>query len=102
MSYLKSPIRSARYAFMAGESGPIEPSPKICVVTPCRISPCERGSAISEVSECDSMLMKPGATASPVASMTLRAVAPWSAPTAATRSPRMATSARRGGPPVPS
>ena len=35
---------------------------------PWRISPCDRPSAISESVDQDSMLMKPGATARPVAS----------------------------------
>ena len=49
------------------------PSPKICVVTPWRISPCDRPSTSSDSVDHDSMLMKPGATARPVASITLAA-----------------------------
>ena len=60
--------------FMASLSGPIElPSPKISSVTPCRISPCDRPSASSESVDHDSMLMKPGATASPAASIVVLA-----------------------------
>ena len=49
MSYLMSPCCSTRRFFIASLSGPIElPSPKISSVTPCRMSPCERPSAISD------------------------------------------------------
>ena len=74
----------------------------ISVVTPCRISPCERPSTSSDSVDHDSMLMKPGATARPLASMTVAAVAPPRSPTAAIRSPRMPTSAARPAAPVPS
>lgn len=40
---------AARLHFRSG--GPIEPSPKICVVTPCRSSLIERPSAIRDASE---------------------------------------------------
>ena len=84
-------------------SGPIEsPSPKISVVTPSRISPCDRPSTIRDSTDQESMLMNPGATASPFASRTRVAEAFDRSPMAAIRSPRMPTSARRGGPPVPS
>ena len=56
----------------ASLSGPIEPSPKTSSVTPWRITPCDRPSSISDVSEWLSMLMKPGATARPVASTSWR------------------------------
>ena len=70
ISYFTSPICSTTRFFMASFSGPIElPSPKICVVTPWRISPCERPSTSSDSVDHDSMLMKPGATARPDASM---------------------------------
>ena len=48
----------------------------ISVVTPWRISLCERPSSISDSVDHESMLMKPGATASPFASMTVFAFAP--------------------------
>ena len=104
MSNLMSPICSThRAASSPSFSGPIDqPSPKICVVTPWRISPCERPSTISDSVDHDSMLMKPGATASPAASTTVVAAAPARSPTLAMRSPRMPTSARRPGAPVPS
>src|SRR4026207_180066 len=46
--------------------------------------------------------MKPGATMSPVASMTCAASPDRPGPTAAMRSPSSATSAARAGPPLPS
>jgi hypothetical protein len=84
-------------------SGPIEkPSPKICVVTPWGSSLWERPSTMSESVDQESMLMKPGATASPAASNVFPAVAFERSPTASIRSPRMPTSARRPSVPVPS
>jgi hypothetical protein len=103
ISNLMSPICSSARCFIAAFSGPIElPSPKICVVTPWRISPCDRPSAISDSVDHDSMLMKPGATASPAASTTVAAAAPERSPTPAMRSPRMPTSARLPAAPLPS
>ena len=59
-------------ACIAGVSGPIElPSPKICSVTPCFSSPSERGSWSMLMYEWLSMLMKPGATAMPAASISV-------------------------------
>ena len=67
MSYLMSPCSSTIRFFISSVSGPIElPSPKISSVTPWRMSPCERPSAISDSIAQDSMLMKPGTTARPV------------------------------------
>ena len=94
---LRSPCSSLRPALHLGVRGPIdEPSPMICVVTPCRISPCERPSTSSESVDHDNMLMKPGETASPVAST--RRV-PRAADEVADRGDPVAaepTSARRG------
>ena len=60
----------------------------ICVVTPWRISPCERPSAISDSVDQQSMLMKPGATARPAASIDGAAASAFErSPTAAMRSP---------------
>ena len=102
-SYLRSPCSSFMRRFISSVRGPIElPSPKISVVTPWRISPCERPSTISDSVDHESMLMKPGATASPFASTTMPAVAEDRSPTAATASPRTPTSARRPGRPLPS
>ena len=78
------------------------PSPITSRVTPCRISPCERPSAMSESVDQDSMLMKPGATARPLASRTVLACALFRFPIAAMRSPRMPTSTIRPDVPVPS
>ena len=103
MSYLMSPCCSTRRRFISSVSGPIEsPSPKTSRVTPCRISPCDRPSTMSDSVDHESMLMKPGATARPAASSTVGADARRRSPMAATRSPRMPTSARRPGPPRPS
>ena len=103
MSNLRSPICSVIRRFIASLSGPIDdPSPKICVVTPWRISPWERPSTSSDSVDHDSMLMNPGATAMFVASMDDAARAEARSPTAAMRSPRMPTSARRPGLPLPS
>src|SRR5215213_155781 len=80
----------------------MENSPNICVVTPCLISLRDRGSTIKDDSECESMLMKPGATAWPVASMITGELARLKLPTAVMRSPFIPTSARLGGRPLPS
>ena len=98
-----SPISSTMRFFMASLSGPIElPSPKISSVTPWRMSPCDRPSASSDSVAHESMLMKPGATARPAASMVVLAVSAERSPTRSMRSPLMPTSARRPGDPVPS
>ena len=103
MSYRMSPCSAMRRRFISLVSGPIdEPSPKISVVTPWRMSPCERPSTRSDSVAQESMLTKPGATARPVASTTAGASAADRSPTAAIRSPRMPTSARTPGAPVPS
>jgi hypothetical protein len=94
--------RSISSAFICALSGPIEPSPKTSSVTPCFSSPSDRPSAISDRSEWLSMLMKPGATTKPVASTTVGAFAFDSCPTAAIRSPWMATSLITPGDPLPS
>ena len=97
------PARAGIRCFISAFSGPYDqPSPKISVVTPWRMSPCERASTSSDSVAHDSMLMKPGATASPLASITSRALAAASSPTAAMRSPRRHRSAWYAGPPVPS
>jgi hypothetical protein len=67
----------------------------------CR-SPNERPSTIKDDSEWESMLMKPGATARPLASTIVGAVARLKLPMAAMRSALIPTSALRGGRPVPS
>src|SRR6187549_780271 len=98
-----SPCCARMRAFISAVRGPIEsPSPKISVVTPWRMSPWERPSAMSDSVAHESMLMKPGATARPRASTVARAFARARSPTAAMRSLRMPTSARRPGAPVPS
>ena len=103
MSYLMSSCSPVSRFFMASFRGPIdEPSPKTSVVTPCRISLWERPSAMRDSVDQDSMLMKPGATARPRASITVRARAFPSGPTAVILSPTMPTSALRGAPPSPS
>src|SRR5712692_5480303 len=102
MSYLMSPCCSSRSFFMRSFSGPSDhPSPNTSSVTPCRMSDCERPSAKSVSVAHDSMLMKPGATARPVASSS-RAPRSVIVPMAAMRSASMATSPRTEGPPVPS
>jgi hypothetical protein len=78
------------------------PSPKTSVVTPWRISLCDRPSAMSDSVDQDSMLMKPGATARPFASTTVRAPPLRPGPTAVILSPTIPTSALRGPPPSPS
>ena len=96
-------MRSYEATFIAALSGPIdEPSPITSSVTPSRISLCERPSCSNEVCDWLSMLMKPGATARPVALISLAAWAAPRVPTAATRSPLIATSPTNGLPPLPS
>ena len=77
-------------------------SPVISLVIPCVILLMARPSRSSGYSECPSMSIHPGETTRLVASMVSRACAPRSTPTAAIRSPRMATSPRYHGLPVPS
>jgi len=104
MEYLMSPCSSAISRFMASVSGPMdEPSPKTSRVTPCRTSLCARPSSMSDSVAQLSMLMKPGATASPRASISTRAGSPaGSVPTATMLSPAIATSPTIGAPPLPS
>src|SRR5687767_15069097 len=66
------------------------------------MSPCDRPSTSSDSVAHDSMLMKPGVTASPFASTTVPAGAPVRSPRATMRSPRMARSVRLPALPVPS
>jgi hypothetical protein len=100
---LESPWPSLIRTFITSVRGPMdEPSPKISVVTPWRISPCERLSTRRLSTDQESMLMKPGVTALPAAFTTVLACAFERSPTAATRSPRTPTSARTPGRPVPS
>ncbi len=80
-------------AFMASLSGPIDqPSPITSSVTPWRMSLCERPSSIRDSLAQDIMLMKPGATARPVTSISRSAVAPPMSPSAVILSSSMATS----------
>ena len=84
MSYLRSPWALRRRCFISSVSGPIEsPSPMIWVVTPCRISPCDRPSTSSVSVDHESMLMNPGATVRFVASTIVGAVAAERSRTAA-------------------
>jgi len=102
-SYLMSPCCDRASFFIASVRGPIDqPSPNTSSVTPCFRSLIERPSTMRESVAHDSMLMKPGATASPFASTTRTASDFERSPTAAIRSPRTPTSAFRPGAPVPS
>jgi hypothetical protein len=79
--------------FNSSLSGPIDsPSPMISVVTPWRISLCDRPSWINDTTDQESMLMKPGATTSPLASITVFAFAFLKSPSPAIRSPQIARS----------
>jgi hypothetical protein len=80
-------------AFWAGLNGPIDqPSPITSRVTPWRMSLCARPSRISGSAAQLSMLMKPGATASPRASISVLPRPDICGAIAAIRSPLMATS----------
>ncbi len=79
-----------------------EPSPYTSSVTPWRMSLSDRPSTRSDSVAHESMLMKPGDTAWPVASIVVAAMAPAKSPTPAIVSPAIARSATRGGPPEPS
>ena len=80
-----------------------EPScPTITVVTPWRITDSTRGSLNIVPSACEWMSMKPGATASPRASITSAASSPSRPPIATMRPAESATSASTPGAPVPS
>jgi hypothetical protein len=90
------------YAFNESLTGPIDqPSPRISSVTPWRMSDWERPSWMSEALAQHIMLMKPGATASPPASMVCRA-RPSTDPMSVMVSPLMARSPTKGAPPLPS
>jgi hypothetical protein len=78
------------------------PSPVISVVMPWVILLAARLSTRTLNSDWPSMSMKPGATTSLPASMRRVAFASFRSPMAAMRSPRMPTSARYQGAPVPS
>jgi hypothetical protein len=83
--------------------GAIEPpSPVTSVVIPWRIFDSTRLSTRRWSSDCPSMSMKPGARYFPAASTRRFADAFSRFPTAAIRSPRMPTSPRNHGAPVPS
>ena len=101
--YLMSPCASATFFFITAFSGPGDsPSPKISSVTPCRMSLCERPSAINDSVAQLSMLMNPGATARPVASISARPRALSNLPMAVMLSPSIARSATTGALPLPS
>ena len=92
--YLMSSCLASRAAFMAGVHGPmLVPSPITSSVTPCFRSESARPSWISDSLAQLSMLMKPGATAWPVASMRLPAIPAGGtpAPMALIRSPSIAS-----------
>jgi hypothetical protein len=102
MSYFTSACWAMNSFFIASLSGPMEtPSPNTSSVTPCFTSAMPRPSMMSDSVAQLSMLMKPGATAMPRASISVRP-RPRTSPTAAMRSPRMATSPILGAPPWPS
>ena len=82
IGYLMSPSRSRASRFISGVSGPIDqPSPITSSVTPCRMSLWPRGSSSSDSLAQLSMLMKPGATAKPLASIRRVAAAVVDGPT---------------------
>jgi hypothetical protein len=70
MSYLISPCKPRIASFRLSLHGPQDvPSPKTSSVTPCRTSLCARPSSIRDSTAQLSMLMNPGATARPAASI---------------------------------
>ena len=77
-------------------------APATIVVTPCRTTDSARGSAESELSPCEWMSMKPGATASPRASISTVPFARMRGATDTMRPALTATSATRPAVPVPS
>ena len=88
---------------MVALSGPSdEPSPSTSSVTPCRMSPCDLPSRRNALAVQLSMLIKPGETALPVASITVLPRSSVGAPRYEIRSPRMATVPTNGTPPLPS
>ncbi|MNC88464.1 hypothetical protein D3C83_42800 [compost metagenome] len=87
-SYLTSPWNCRSSAFIVSLSGPIDvPSPITSSVTPWRMSLCERPSSISDSFDQHIILIKPGAMASPAASITVGAEALLRSPIAAIVSP---------------
>ena len=98
-----SPCCSSCSARMLSFTGPMEePSPKTSSVTPCRMSPCERPSSMRDSVAQLSMLMKPGATASPDASISILAEAALKSPRVTMVSPAIAMSSGAPSAPVPS
>ena len=75
ISYLMLPCLFKASAFIESFIGPIDdPSPMISSVTPCFISLMALPSSIKEVVAHESMLIKPGATARPLASISFLAI----------------------------
>jgi len=98
-----SPWRLSISSFIAWLRGPMElPSPRTSRVTPCRMSLCERPSSINDALAQHIMLMKPGATARPAASISVCPLALPSEPMAAIASPLIATSPTKPADPLPS
>ena len=88
ISYFMSPCASFSSFLIVSLSGPIDqPSPIISSVTPCRMSLWEFPSSIREAVAQLSILMNPGDTASPVASIIWPAVLPSRFRTASTLLP---------------
>ena len=103
ISYFMSPCCLMFSFFISSFKGPLEPpSPKTSRVTPWRISLWELPSSINEVVAQLSILIKPGETAIPSASISTPPVAVSKLPMAAILSPVMPTSPLYGAFPVPS
>ncbi len=96
-------MRAASTACGSTGARPCPQLPTATVVIPCITLDCARPSTSSVKSACEWMSTMPGATTMPVTSITSHPpTGAMSEPIAVIRSPSMATSARRGGEPVPS
>ena len=94
-------MRAASTACGSTGASPWPQLPTAIVVIPCSTLDCARPSTSSVKSACEWMSTTPGATTRPLTSST-SAAGPRSLPTAAMWPCAIATSARRGGAPVPS
>ena len=95
-------VRSLRRRMLALSGPSDEPSPSTSSVTPCRMSLCDLPSRRNALAVQLSMLMNPGETARPSASMIVLPRNSADAPKYEIRSPRMATIPTNGAPPLPS
>ncbi|OPZ52333.1 MAG: hypothetical protein BWY89_01933 [Bacteroidetes bacterium ADurb.BinA012] len=103
ISYFMSPCDALNFLFMLSLQGPHEsPSPSTSRVTPCTISLIDLPSSISDSTAQLSMLINPGATVIPLASISVLPLAFRRSPMAAMVSDIIPISPLKAGEPDPS